>query len=130
MKKWPILANILSVIWPTLAKWELYSAESSYVFTFFLYSIYGTIKKTPKYKLSKYFEYLITHKEPSTIDTVLYDTMFQSLLADLHLTFGNVAALVLTIICSVQATEVYFVCDSCVKSIKNVEQLTRGVNDG
>ena len=71
MKKWPILANILSVIWPTLAKWEFYSAESSYAFTFFSYSIYGKVKKTPNYKFSKCFKGLITHKEPSTIDTVL-----------------------------------------------------------
>jgi len=132
MKKWPIFANLLLLIWPTLAKWEVYCAERSHVVTVFSYSIYGTVKKTPKYNLPKYLEDLITHKEPSTLDTVLYDAMFiiQSLPFDLPLAFENVAALVLKIICSVQATEVHFVCDSYVKSIKNVEQQARGANDG
>ena len=52
-----------------------------------LASIYGTVKKTPKYKLSKYLEDLIKHREPTTVDAVIYDAMFivQSLLSDLPL---------------------------------------------
>jgi len=97
-----------------------------------LASIFGTVKKTPKYTLSKHLEDLITHKEPTTVDTVIYDAMFiiQSLPSDLPLRFGNVAELVLKIICSPKARKVHFVCDSYVKSIKSVEQQARGANDG
>ena len=97
-----------------------------------LASIYGTVKKTPKYKLSKYLEDLIKHRGPTTVDAVIYDAMFivQSLPSDLPLNFGKIAELVLKNICNTQASEVHFVCDSYVKSIKNVEQQERGVNDG
>ena len=92
---------------------------------FSLASIYGMVKKTPKYKLSKHLEHLITHKQPSAVDVVLYDAMLiiQSLPSDLPLRFGNIAELVLRIICSTQAREVHFVCDSYVKSIKNIAEL-------
>ena len=97
-----------------------------------LASIYGTLKKTPKHKLSKHLEALITHEEPRSVDVVLYDAMFiiQSLPRDLPNHFGNIAEMVLRIICSTPAREVHFVCDSYVKSIKNVEQQARGANDG
>ena len=97
-----------------------------------LASIHGMVKKTPKYKLSKHLEQLITHEEPAAVDVVLYDAMFiiQSLPSDLPLHFGNIAELVLRIICSTQAREVHFVCDSYVKSIKNIEQQARGASDG
>ena len=97
-----------------------------------LASIYGTVKKTPKYKLSKYLEDLIKHREPTTVGAVIYDAMFivQSLPSYLSLNFGKIAELVLKNICNTQASEVHFVCDSYVKSIKNVEQQARGVNNG
>ncbi len=97
-----------------------------------LASIYGSIKKTPKYKLSKYLEELIQHKEPTVIDALFYDAMFivQSLPSNLPLNFGSVARLVLKIICNTEANEVHFVCDSYnVKSIKNAEQQSRVTND-
>ena len=89
-----------------------------------LASIYGKMKKTPKSKLSRHLEALITHTEPAAVDIVLYDAMLitQSLPSDLPLRFSNIAELVLRIICSTRAGEVHFVCDSYVKSIKNVEQ--------
>ena len=60
-----------------------------------LASIYGTLKKTPKYKLSKHLEQSIKHREPTTIDVVIYDGMFivQSLPSDLPLHFGSIAEL-------------------------------------
>ena len=56
----------------------------------------------------------------------------QSLPSDLPLNFGKIAELVLKNICNTQASEVHFVCDSYVKSIKNVEQQEKRccVNDG
>ncbi|KAG1684708.1 hypothetical protein GQR58_009314 [Nymphon striatum] len=54
----------------------------------------------------------------------------QSLPTSLPHNFGKVAELVLKIICSTQADETHFVCDSYVKSIKNAEQQARGANDG
>ena len=95
-------------------------------------NISGTMKKTPTYKLSKHLEDLITHTQPTVINTVLYDAMFiiQSLPTNLLHSFGKVAELVLKIICSTRADEIHFICDSYVKSIKNAEQLVRGANDG
>ena len=71
-----------------------------------LTSIYGMVKKTPKYKLSKHLEDVITHKKPTSVDVVLYDAMFiiQSLSSDLPLHFSNIAELVLRIICSTKST--------------------------
>ena len=96
-----------------------------------LASIYGRVKKTPKHTLSKHLEVLITHSEPTKVDVVIYDAMFmiQSLPSNLPLRFGNIAELVLKMICSPTARIVHFVCDSYVKSIKNVEQQARGAND-
>ena len=67
-----------------------------------LASIYGTVKKTPKYKLSR---------ELTTVDAVIYDAMFivQSLPSDLLLNFGKIAELVLKNICNTRASEVHFV---------------------
>jgi hypothetical protein len=97
-----------------------------------LASIYGTLKKTPKSKLSKHLEALIEHDNPRSVDVLLYDAMFiiQSLPTDLPLRLGDIAELLLRIICSTPAKEVHFVCDSYVKSIKNVEQRARGETDG
>ena len=96
-----------------------------------LASIYGTLKKTPKCKLSKHLKQLIKHREPTTIDVVIYDAMFivQSLPSDLPLHFGR-AVLVMKNICNIQSSEVHFVCDSYVKSIKNVEQQARSAING
>ena len=46
------------------------------------------------------------------------------------LRLGDIAELLLKNICSTPAKEVHFVCDSYVKSIKNVEQLARGETEG
>ena len=90
------------------------------------------MKKTPKYKLSKYLEDLIKHREPTTVDAVIYDAMFivRSLPSDLPLNFENIVELVLNNICNTQASGVHFVCDSYVKRLKNIEQQARDVNDG
>lgn len=39
-------------------------------------SMFDTVKKTPQYNLSKHLEDLITHTEPTVVNTVLYDAMF------------------------------------------------------
>ena len=56
-----------------------------------LASISGTVKKTPKYKLSKHLEDLITHTQPTVVNTVLYDAMFiiQSLPTNVPKTLTN-----------------------------------------
>lgn len=93
-----------------------------------LASIYGTLKKTKKSQLSEHLEALIEHDSPRSVDVLLYDAMFiiQSLPTDLPLRFGDIAELILKNICRTAAKEVHFVCDSYVKSIKNVEQQARG----
>ncbi|KAG1693768.1 Peripheral-type benzodiazepine receptor-associated protein 1 [Nymphon striatum] len=92
---------------------------------------------TSKTSLLTYFGQIISHDYSITpmitvVNTVLYDAMFiiQSLPTSLPHNFGKVAELVLKIICSTQADETHFVCDSYVKSIKNAEQQARGANDG
>jgi hypothetical protein len=97
-----------------------------------LASIYGKMKKIPKNKLAHHLQDLITHTDPKTVDVVIYDAMcmIQSLPSDLPVAYGNVAELVLKIICRPKASEVHFVCDSYGKSIKNIEQQARGTSEG
>ena len=97
-----------------------------------LAAIDGSMNKTSKSALSSHLNDLVSHGVPDEIDVIIDDMMaiiqaLPSIIPDSH---GGLARKLLIMVCKTDASEVYAVFDTYERSIKDVEQETRGEIEG